>query len=64
LETFPKPIYWLGVEKLNNTTKAHIHQPKEMYYNKKTGLVASYDIQSGGPILVLALHKFVPHLLT
>ena len=35
-----------------------------MYYNKKTGLVASYDIQSGGPILVLALHKFVPHLLT
>jgi len=36
-----------------NTTKAHIHQSKEMYYNTaqtqklKPGLVTSYDIQPG-----------------
>jgi len=47
-----------------------------MYYNTaqtqklKPGLVTSYDIQpgNGGPILILALHKFVSyslrHLLT
>ena len=29
---FPKPIYWLGMEKTkpNSTTKAHIHQSKEI----------------------------------
>jgi len=54
-ETFPKPIFWLGMEKTTtNTTKAHIHQSKEMYNNKnkhkklKPGfIVTSYDIQPG-----------------
>jgi len=31
---FPKPISWLGMEELNVTTKAHIHQSKEMYNTK------------------------------
>jgi len=35
-ETFPKPISSFGIEKTKpNTTKAHIHQSKEMYYNTK-----------------------------
>jgi len=35
-ETSRKPISWLGVKKTKpNTTKAHIHQSKEMYYNTK-----------------------------
>ena len=33
---FPKPVSWLGIEKtIPNTTKACIHQAKEMYYNTK-----------------------------
>ena len=33
---FPKPISWPGMEKTkSNTTKARIHQSKEMYYNTK-----------------------------
>jgi len=33
---FPKPISWLGMEKTKpNTTKARVHQSKEMYYNTK-----------------------------
>jgi len=33
---FPKPIFWLGMKKTKpDTTKAHIHQSKEMYYNTK-----------------------------
>jgi len=55
-----------------NTTKAHIHQSKEMYSNEiitkklQPGLVAYYDIRPGNrvPILVSALHKSVTHLLT
>jgi len=36
LETFPKPVFWLGMEKIiPNTTKARIHQSKEMYYKTK-----------------------------
>jgi len=52
-----------------NTTNAHIHQSKEMYYDKnkhkklKPGLVASYDIRKG-PILISSLHKFVIYLVT
>jgi len=36
-ETLPKPITWLGMEKLNLTQQKHIfsHQSKEMYYNTK-----------------------------
>jgi len=33
---FPKPISWPGMDKnKSNTTKARIHQSKEMYYNTK-----------------------------
>jgi len=33
---FPKPISWLSMEKTRpNTTKARIHQSREMYYNTK-----------------------------
>jgi len=72
-ETFPKPSR-LGVEKQKpNATKARIHQSKEMYKQPKIntkklkpGLVVSYDIWPGnrGPILVLALDKFVNYSLT
>jgi len=35
-EKFSKLISWLGMDKTKpNTTKAHIHQSKEMYYNTK-----------------------------
>ena len=44
---FPKPICWPGTVKTKrNTTKARIHQSKEMYYNTKKltpGLVAFYN---------------------
>jgi len=36
LETFHKPISWLGMAKTKpNTAKARIYQSKEMYYNTK-----------------------------
>jgi len=48
---FHKPSSWLGMKKTKpNTTKASIHQSKELYYNTKKlmpGLVAFYDIQPG-----------------
>jgi len=63
-------LVWYGKTK-PNTTKARIHQSKETYNTKnikklKPGLVACCDIRPGntGPILVVVLHKFVPHLLT
>jgi len=31
-----KPIYWLGVETKPNSTKARIHQSKQMHYNTHT----------------------------
>ena len=34
LETFPKPISWLGMEKLNLHNKS-THSPIKMYYNTK-----------------------------
>jgi len=43
------PLAWYEETK-PNTTKAHIHQSKEMYHNTKKlkpGLVASYDIRPG-----------------
>jgi len=43
------PLAWYGKTK-RNTTKARIHQTREMYYNTKKlnpGLVASYDIRAG-----------------
>jgi len=45
-------LAWYGTTK-PSTTKAHIHQSKQMYYNTKwtqklqLGLVASYDIRPG-----------------
>jgi len=48
---FSKPVSWPGMEKTKpNTTKARIHQSKEMYYNTnklKPGLVAFYNMQPG-----------------
>jgi len=36
LETFPQPISWLGVAKLNLTQEKHaLTTQKEMYYNRK-----------------------------
>jgi len=32
---FPKPISWLGIEKLNLTQQKLIHLSKEMYYSTK-----------------------------
>jgi len=67
------PIFCLGMEK-----KLNLKQQKHTFNNQKKcsttqnktkkklkpGLVASYDIRFGnGPILVLALHKFVTCLL-
>ena len=62
------------MEKLNLTTKAHINQSKEMYYNtqnkhKKTKARFSRLLQQlawkwRGPILVSAFYKFVTYLLT
>ena len=73
LETLPKPISWLGMEKTkHNTTKAHIHQSKEMHNTKiniKTKarfsrLPRHPSWKWREPILVSALHKFLTCLLT
>ena len=51
-----------------NTTKAHIHQPKEMHYNTEQTqtrfgrLLRHPAWKRRGPILILALHKFVTYL--
>jgi len=55
-----------------NTTKAHIHKSKEMYYNtKETQKTARFSRllrhpawKRRGPILVSATHEFVTYLLT
>jgi len=72
LETFPKPMYWLGIEKLNLTQQKHTftNQKKcttEM--QKKTKARFSHLLwhlawKRRGPILVSALHKSVTYLLT
>ena len=65
---FPKPISWLDMEKLNHTftnqNKCSTAQNK--HKKLKPGLVASCDIRTGnrGPILILALLKFVTFALT
>jgi len=70
-------LAWYGKAK-PNTTKAHIHQSKEMYYNTnkhkklKPGLVASYDIRPGNreglflfqPFINLSLTCLLRHLPT
>jgi len=63
------------MEKLNLTQqKQHIYQSKEMYYNTKqtqntkarfSRLIQHQACkQTGPPILVSALHKYVTYLLT
>jgi len=62
------------MEKLNLTQqKQHIYQSKEMYYNTKqtqntkarfSRLLQRQACKQTGPILVLALHKYVTYLLT
>ena len=56
-----------------NTTKAHIHQSKEMYYNTKTqntqkklkpGLVNSYDIWPGNREGLFWFQRFINLSLT
>jgi len=53
-ETFPKPISWLGMEKLNLTQQKHTftNQKKctttqNKHKKLEPGLVASYDIWPG-----------------
>jgi len=60
-------LAWYG-KTTPNTTKAHIHQPKDMYYNTKTKARFSHLLQHPawkwrGPILVLVLYKCVTNLL-
>jgi len=52
LETFPKPISWLGMEKLNVTQLKHTFTNEKKctttqnkHKKLKPGLVASYDIR-------------------
>jgi len=62
-------LVWRGKTK-PNTTKVHIHQSKEMYYKIKkikarfSWLLTHPAWKWRGPILILALHKFVTHILT
>jgi len=66
---FPKPISWLGMEKLNLTQQKHTftNQNKctttqNKHKKLKPGLVASYAIRPGNGE-GLALHKSVIYLL-
>ena len=58
---------WYGKTK-PNTTKAHIHQSKQMYFNtKKTKARFSHLLRHPAwkqtePILILALHEFLTYL--
>jgi len=68
-ETFPEPISWLGMEKLNLTQQNHafINQ-KKCTTTQKTKARFSRILQHPawkrrGLILVLAIHKFVTYLL-
>jgi len=76
LETFPKPISWLGMEKLNLTQKS-MHSPitnqkkctTTQNKDKKTKARFSRLLRHPAwkwrrPILILELHKFVTYLLT
>jgi len=53
----------------SNTTKAHIHQPKEILQHKihkelKPGLVASYDIRPGNGVRLFWFRRFTNLSLT
>ena len=56
------PLAWYGKETKANTTKARIHQSKEMYYEINTKklkpcLVAFYDIWSGNRVRLFSKEK-------
>jgi len=54
-------LAWYGKTK-PNTTKAHIHQSKQMYYNTKKlkpGLVTSYNIRSGNGEGLFLFRRFI-----
>ena len=68
METFPKPICWLGMEKQNpNTTKGPIKrnalEHKVQAKNLKPGSVASHDIRPGNGEGLLWYRHFI-NLLT
>jgi len=70
-ETLPKPISWLGVEKLNLTQQKHTftNQKKctttQNKHNKlKPGLDASYDIRPGKGEGLFLFRRFINLLLT
>jgi len=59
-------LAWYGKTK-PNSTKAHIHQSKEMYYNTKKlkpRLVDSYDIRPGNGVGLFWFRCFINLLLT
>jgi len=66
-----RPISWLGMDKLNLTQQTHTltNQKKCTIQNKQktearfSRLLWHLAWQRRGPILVLALHKFVTYLL-
>jgi len=66
-ETFPKPISWLGMEKLYLTQQNHTYtnQKKSTTQKLEPGLVTSYDIRPGnGEGLFCFRHfKFVTYLV-
>jgi len=72
-ETFPKPISWLGMEKINLTQQKHTltNQNKCKFtttQNKnkklKPGLVASYDIRPGNEESPFGFRRFINLSLT
>jgi len=73
-EMFPKPVSWLGIEKLNLTQQKHTftnqkkctttqnkHEKTKARFSR---LLRQLAWKQRGPILILALHKFVTYLLT
>ena len=70
VETFPKPISWLGMEKLNLTQQknAFINQNKCTTTQDKQklnpGLVASYDIRLGNGEGLFVFQHFINLSLT
>ena len=68
---FPKPLSWLGIEKLNLTQQKHTFTNKQkctITQNKheklKPGLVASYDISPGNGEGLFWFWRFINLSLT
>jgi len=73
LETFSKPIFWFGMEKLNLTQQKHTFTNQKtcttrQNKHKKTKARFSHLVRhiawKSRSILVLALHEVVTYLLT